>query len=142
MNDCKFLGRLTANPELKYTNDGKPVCKFSMAVNRNYKGSDGKYPVDFINFVAWGKTGEVVAKYVKKGHRLIVSGSHQVRKYQANDGTNRTLVEINVQNIDFVEKFDNSQQQEQKPQAQQDTRTQAQAESGDYQDIDFEDVPF
>lgn len=135
MNDCKFMGRLTADPELQYTNDGKSVCKFSMAVNRDYKNAEGKYDADFFNYTAWNKTGEVIAKYVKKGHRLIVHGNLRNRKYQANDGTNRTVTFINVNSIEFIEKFNSNKQQEQKPLESGDY-------NGDYQDIDFEDVPF
>lgn len=143
MNDCKFLGRLVKDPELKYTPDGSALCNFSMAVNRDYKNAEGKYDADFFNFTAWKKTGEIIQKYVKKGNRLLVNGSLRNRKYQANDGTTKTITFINVNSIEFIEKFDKSKQEQSKPQQkkQEDDGFDG-MQFGGTDDIDFEDVPF
>lgn len=143
MNNCNFLGRLVKDPEIRYISDGSAVCNFSMAVNRDYKNAEGKYDADFFNFTAWKKTGEVIQKYVKKGDRLLVYGSLRNRKYQANDGTNRTVTFVNVNNIEFIEKFDKSKQEQSKPQQkkQEDDGFDG-MQFGGTDDIDFEDVPF
>lgn len=140
MNDCKFLGRLVKDPELKYTSDGSAVCNFSMAVNRDYKNAEGKYDADFFNFTAWKKTGEIIQKYVKKGNRLLVTGNLRNRKYQANDGTTRTVTFINVNSIEFIEKMDSSQGQN--PQQQQKPIDDSGWPDISENNVDFEDVPF
>lgn len=140
MNDCKFLGRLVKDPELKYTSDGSAVCNFSMAVNRDFKNAEGKYDADFFNFTAWKKTGEIIQKYVKKGNRLLVTGNLRNRKYQANDGTTRTVTFINVNSIEFIEKMDSSQGQS--PQQQQKPIDDSGWPDISENNVDFEDVPF
>jgi single-strand DNA-binding protein len=95
-------GRITANPELKTTANGVPVCTFSIAVERRYKQGEEKQ-TDFINIVAWRGTAEVVAKHFTKGNMIGIEGSIQTRKYQDNNGNNRTLFEVIANNVQFVE---------------------------------------
>ena len=102
MNNCSFVGRLVRDPELKTTSGGHEVCNFTIAVDRNYKNAQGEYEADFINCTAWRQTAEFVAKWFAKGDPIAVTGSLQIRKYQANDGSNRWASEIQVGNVGFV----------------------------------------
>ena len=70
MNKASFIGRLVRDPELKTTTSGKSVCKFSIAVKRNYKDQNGEYQSDFIDCVAWGVIGETIAKYRSEERRV------------------------------------------------------------------------
>lgn len=95
-------GRLTADPELKTTANGVPVCSFSIAVDRRYKQGEEKQ-TDFINIVAWRSTGEFVSKYFSKGSMIGIEGSIQTRRYQDKDGKNRTAFEVVANNVQFIE---------------------------------------
>lgn len=95
-------GRITANPELKTTANGVPVCTFAIAVDRRYKQGKEKQ-TDFINIVAWRGTAEVVAKHFTKGSLIGIEGSIQTRKYQDKEGNNRTVFEVIANNVQFPE---------------------------------------
>lgn len=103
MNKVFLVGRTTAEPVLKYSQSGKAVCSFTLAVKRNYKNAEGQYESDFINCVAWGKTGELIAEYVGKGQILPVAGRLQVRTYEK-DGQKHWVTEVIVEEFDFPEK--------------------------------------
>lgn len=104
MNNWIGLGRMVRDPEVRYTQTGKAVAQFTIAINRPYKNAEGNYDADFINCVAWGKVGELIGNTVHKGQRLIVEGAIQVRSYEGKDGVKRTVTEINVSNFEYVEK--------------------------------------
>lgn len=104
MNNWIGLGRMVRDPEVRYTQTGKPVAQFTIAINRPYKNADGNYDADFINCVAWGKVGERIGNTVHKGQRVLVEGAIQVRSYEGKDGVKRTATEINVSNFEYVEK--------------------------------------
>lgn len=95
-------GRLTADPELKTTQNGVSVCSFSIAVERRYKQGEERQ-ADFINIVAWRSTAEFVSKHFTKGSMIGIEGSIQTRKYQDKDGNNRTAFEVVANNVQFVE---------------------------------------
>ena len=97
-----LTGRLTADPELRYTANNTPVTSFSIAVNRRYKAGE-ESQADFINIVAWRQTAEFVTKYFGKGSMIGIEGSIQTRKYQDKNGNNRTAFEVVVNNVQFVE---------------------------------------
>ena len=97
-----LTGRLTANPELKTTQNGISVCSFTIAVERRYKQGEEKQ-TDFINIVAWRNVAEVVSKYFSKGSMIGIEGSIQTRKYTDKDGNNRTAFEVVANNVQFVE---------------------------------------
>lgn len=103
MNVVCLLGRLTADPELKRTQNGFPVVSFSLAVDRAYapKGQDRQ--TDFINIVAWRSTAEFVSKYFRKGQRMALQGSLQARQYTDRDGNKRTAYEVVADNVFFAE---------------------------------------
>ncbi len=95
-------GRLTADPELRTTQNGIPVVGFTLAVQRNYRVND-EYPTDFLNFVAWRGTAEFICKHFRKGNLITVEGSLETRKYTDKDGNNRTAYEIKVDRAHFCE---------------------------------------
>lgn len=97
-----LTGRLTADPELKYTQSNIPVCSFSIAVDRRYKQGEERQ-ADFINIVAWRQTAEFVSKHFSKGSMIGIEGSIQTRRYQDNEGKNRTAFEVIASNVQFVE---------------------------------------
>lgn len=103
MNKVVLIGRLTKDPELKFTpGNGTAVSTFTLAVDR--RGSkDGQKEADFISVVAWGKTAELVANYMSKGKLLGVSGRIQARSYDAKDGTKRYVTEVVAEEVQFLE---------------------------------------
>ena len=102
MNKVFLIGNLTRDPELSETPSGVAVCRFSIAVNRNYKGSDGERVTDFFNCTAWRGLAETVARYTTKGKKVAVTGSIELRNYEDNQGVKRTAVDIIVQDIEFL----------------------------------------
>ena len=103
LNLVVLTGRLTADPELRYTSNNTPVTSFSIAVNRRYKAGE-ESQADFINIVAWRQTAEFVTKYFSKGSMIGIEGSIQTRKYLDKDtGKNRTAFEVIANNVQFVE---------------------------------------
>lgn len=97
-----LTGRLTADPELKYTPNNTPVTSFSIAVSRRYKAGE-ETQADFINIVAWRQTAEFVTKYFQKGSMIGIEGAIQTRKYTDKEGKNRTAFEVVANNVQFVE---------------------------------------
>ncbi len=98
-----LTGRLTADPELRYTGNNTPVTSFSIAVNRRYKAGE-EAQTDFINIVAWRQTAEFITKYFSKGSMIGIEGSIQTRRYVDKDtGKNRTAFEVIANNVQFVE---------------------------------------
>lgn len=104
MNRIILLGRLTKEPEVRYTNTGKVVASFTMAVDRPFTGQDGKREADFIPVVIWGKSAETIGNYVQKGHRLLVEGRLQIRSYDGKDGQKRWITEVIADRFEFIEK--------------------------------------
>lgn len=103
INRVVLVGRLTRDPEIRSTVNGKSVCDFSIAVDKRFKPADGTATADFFRVTAWDKTAEYVGNYLTKGRLVAVDGRLQSRKYTANDGTNREVVEViadNVQGLD------------------------------------------
>lgn len=107
LNTAILMGRLTADPELRYTTSNIPVTSFTLAVDRAYKSGEEKQ-TDFINIVAWRQRAEFVSKWFKKGQLVAVEGSIQTRRYTDKDGNNRTAFEIVANNVHFAEKRDAS----------------------------------
>ena len=102
MNKVFLIGNLTRDPELTETAGGVKICRFAIAVNRNYSGSDGERKTDFFNVVAWRNLGENVARFAKKGNKVAVSGSVELRNYEDSQGVRRTAVDIVAQDVEFL----------------------------------------
>jgi single-strand DNA-binding protein len=102
LNHITLQGRLTKDVELRRTNSGTAVASFTLAVERDF-GQNGQKETDFIECVAWGKTGEFAEKYFSKGKMAIVSGRLQLRKWEDKNGNKRTTAEVVAENIYFGE---------------------------------------
>ena len=104
LNSIVLIGRLTADPEIRNTENGTPVLSFSIAVQRNYKPkNEENYPVDFINLVAWRNSAEFISNNFKKGYLISIEGSLESRKYTDKDGNNRTAFEVKVDRTHFCD---------------------------------------
>ena len=104
-NKVILMGNLTRDPETRTTTSGQNVTNFSLAVSRSWKGQDGQQQeqTSFINCVAWGKTGEIIAQYVQKGRPLLVSGRLDQRSWDDKEtGQKRSTVEVVVEDFNFV----------------------------------------
>lgn len=103
MNKTVLVGRLTADPTLKYTaGAGTAVATFTLAVDRTFK-KDGQPEADFIPIVVWGKQAESVSQYTAKGKLIAVSGRIQTRSYEAKDGGKRYITEVVSEEVKFLE---------------------------------------
>ena len=104
LNHIVLMGRLTRDPELRYTSSNVPVASFRIAVDRDFgRGENGEKQTDFIDVVAWRQTGEVVSKYFAKGSMAVVSGRLQIRDWTDREGGKRRSAEVVVDNIYFGE---------------------------------------
>lgn len=103
-NHIELLGRLTKDPEIRYTPSQKVVAQFTLAVDRPFTGADGKKEADFIPCVVWGKSAELIGNSCQKGHRLFVEGRLQIRNFEAKDGTKRYVAEVIVNSFEFIER--------------------------------------
>ena len=99
-NKVILAGNLTRDPELRFTNDGVPVCNFGLAVNR--VRSQDKDAVDFFDVSAWRELGETVANYKKKGDPILVEGALRFGTWEADDGSKRSKVDVTAHNIQFL----------------------------------------
>jgi single-strand DNA-binding protein len=102
MNKVILVGRLTQDPEVRYTQSGKAVASFTIAVNR-FSGQ-GQKEADFIPVVAWEKLAETCGNNLTKGQRVLIEGRLQIRSYEANDGQKRRVAEVIAQNMEFLER--------------------------------------
>lgn len=102
MNKVFLIGNLTRDPELTETSGGLQICRFTLAVKRGYRNGDGEYATDFFNCVAWRGLGENIARYARKGNKLAVSGSIELRNYEDSQGGKKTAVDIVVQDTEFL----------------------------------------
>lgn len=102
MNDVKLLGRLTEDPELRYTQSGKPVTTFSLAVDRRTKNKEEK-AADFFVIVCWNNLAEFATRYLGKGRQIVVGGRLQNRKWKDKYDQNRISTEVVADNIYFAD---------------------------------------
>ncbi len=103
INNTTLVGRLTKNPELRYTGSGIAVVSFTLAVERNYTNAQGERETDFINCVAWRGTAETLANFSVKGSLIGVTGNIQTRNYQNNEGRTVYVTEVVVDNFQMLE---------------------------------------
>ncbi|MBR3161189.1 MAG: single-stranded DNA-binding protein [Bacilli bacterium] len=104
MNKAILIGRLTKDPEVRYTNSNRAVCQFTVAIDRPFTNqASGQREADFINVVAWDKTGENVGKYMTKGRLVAVEGRIQTRNYENNEGRRVYVTEVVASNVQFLE---------------------------------------
>lgn len=133
MNKCILMGRLTKDPEVRYTNGENvtAIARFSIAVDRRFKNNNGEYETDFFNCTAFGKQGEFAEKYLKKGTKVVLSGRIQNDSYTNRDGQKVTAVQIITEEIEFAESKKNEQPTEQQKE-----------EWANIDNLDSEELPF
>ena len=110
MNKWCGIGRLTKDPDVKNTASQVTVCKFTVAVDRKYKDSNGQRQTDFINCVAWRQTATFISQYFHKGNRIGIIGSIQTRTYDDDNGNRQYITEVVVDEAEFVESKSSSEQ--------------------------------
>ncbi len=105
LNKVFLIGRLTRDPELRYTPTGTAVATFGLAVNREYltKG-EKKEDTCYLNLVVWGKQAEICAEYLRKGNLIFVEGSLQYRSWETDEKEKRSVIEVRVERFQFLEK--------------------------------------
>ena len=114
VNVVVLAGNLTRDPELKYIPSGAAVCDFSLAINRRWKDKQGadKEEVSFIDCVAWAKTAELVAQYLKKGSSALVTGEIKQERWSDKNGENRSRVRVQVNRVQFLGRKNEQQEAE------------------------------
>ena len=106
LNHVLLIGRLVADPELRYTQKGAPVCDFRLACSRRYKNRDsGEWQEEtlFINIVAWRRQAELANEYLKKGSAVLIEGSLRSRQWETNQGDKRSATEVVARRIQFLD---------------------------------------
>lgn len=130
MNHIVIIGRLTKDPELRYTPNGVAVGNFVIAVDRQFS-RDGNKETDFIPVVVWQKLAENCANHLKKGRLVAVEGRLQIRSYDTQDGQKRRVAEIVASNVQFL---DRGKDEGQAPQVQ--------PQNDEFGEINLDDIPF
>lgn len=123
INSVVLVGRITKDPELKYTPSNQAVATFTLAVNRTFKNANGEREADFINIVIWRQAAENLANWVKKGQLIGITGRIQTRNYENGQGQRVYVTEVVADNFQMLESRQQGQsqggQQSQQPQAAQ-----------------------
>ena len=132
LNKCVLIGRLTKDPEKRFTPNNVPVTSFTIAVDRNYKDKNGNRVTDFIHVITWNKIAELVDEYCTKGKLVAVSGSIQTRSYDDKNGIRRYVTEIVADQVEFLSP----------KQAEQPDNIKDDIDFNDLQPDNDEDVPF
>lgn len=102
LNRVVLIGRLTRDPELRFTQSGIAVASFTLAVDRNFKSASGERETDFIDIVVWRQQAEHCANYLSKGKLAAVDGSLRIRSYETQDGQKRKAAEVVADNVRFL----------------------------------------
>jgi single-strand DNA-binding protein len=107
VNKVMLSGRLTRDPELRYTPSGTAVTSFAVASSRSYKGQDGEWKqlVAFVNVVVWAKLAVLVNEYLKKGSAVFVEGSLNSRSWETDDGQKRSVLEVKGERVQFLDRI-------------------------------------
>ena len=139
MNNVALLGRLTKDPDLRYTQSGSAVCRFNLAVDRGLSKqkkeeaqANGKQTADFISCQAWGKTAELIANYLGKGRQVALEGSIRTGSYTNKDGQKVYTTDVQVYRVHFIADGVKREQSRQ---------NQAMSDDGFYP-VDNDDIPF
>lgn len=133
MNHVVLIGRLTRDPELRYTPNGVAVTTFTLAVNRPFTNQAGEQEADFIQVVAWQKLAENCANYLGKGRLCAVEGRLQIRNYEDKDGQKRKVAEVIASSVQFLDRANTSDNKGTAPQNQA---------PNDVGNINLDDLPF
>jgi single-strand DNA-binding protein len=128
MNKVWLIGRLVANPQLRYTKSGLAVATFTLAVDRDFLSESGEREADFIDIVTWRKQAEAVANHLSKGRLVAVEGRLQIRSYDDQNGIRRKAAEVIANEVKFLDRP--KQEQTSEP------------EEPGWGDPEFDEVPF
>lgn len=135
LNSAVVMGRLTSDPEVRKTQSGTSVCRFSVAVDRKFAKEDGTRETDFIDILAWRGTADFIGKYFVKGQMIAIQGSIQTGSYEK-DGIKRRTFEIVAENVSFCGSKSESN-------GASETPSFSNADSGDFvSSVDDDDLPF
>ncbi|WP_263560000.1 single-stranded DNA-binding protein [Paenibacillus polymyxa] len=140
LNRVILIGRLTKDPELRYTPSGVANCTYTLAVDRPFTNQDGEREADFLQIVTWRQLAETCANYLKKGRLTAVEGRVQVRNYENNEGKRVYVTEIVADNVRFLESSKNDSAGRQ--QAGSKNNNDPFSDDGKPIDIADEDLPF
>ena len=146
MNHVSLIGRLTKEPEIKYTTSGAAVASCTIAVNRDFTNADGERESDFINFVIWRKAAENFGNMTAKGSQIGLDGSWQTRSYENQQGQRVYVSELVVSNFTLLETKEQTEQRKGQGSlnGQQPTAAVSKATSSPFEAVDFADdgLPF
>ena len=137
LNNVVLVGRMTKDPELRYTPNNQAVATFSLAVNRNFKGQNGEREADFINCVIWRQQAENLANWAKKGALIGITGRIQTRNYENQQGQRVYITEVVADNFQLLEFNKQNNQGQSQGNSQPDFSRQAEP-----MDISDDDLPF
>ena len=126
INKAIIIGRSTKDAETRYTQTGKQVATFTLAVDRDYKNAQGEREADFIPCVAWGKLAEICERYITKGKQVAVAGRIQTRNYEDRNGQRRYITEIVASEVQFLDRAKDAEQ----------------AQEQQWEEVDQGDLPF
>lgn len=143
MNNVSLVGRLTRDPDVRYTDNGLSIARINVAVDRRFKKEGDEVTADFPSCVAFGKTAEFIEKYFKKGQRIGLTGRIQTESYTNKEGQRVYTTDIVVENVEFVESK-NSENQNQGANYMNEPDPSAVDEEGfmNISDGDLEELPF
>ena len=122
MNVVNLIGRVTKDIELKYTSSNKEYVKFTLAVNRNFKGASGEYETDFINCITWHHSAKFMSNYVKKGNRISLTGRIQTGSYDDKDGKRVYKTDVVAENVQSLEPKQSNEPYMEMPQKNEEQR--------------------
>ena len=146
MNQVQLVGNLARDPDYRTLQSGITYCQFTVACQRKFKNQSGAYEADFINCVAWRERADFVHKYFLKGQKIGLTGTLQVRSYDAQDGTKRYVTEINADSVEALGGKSDSSGGNSSSGASAPTPpppTDAPAPMpGDFQEVDDDELPF
>lgn len=139
LNRTVIVGRLTRDPDLRYTPNGVAVSNFTVAVNRPFKNQSGENEADFINCVTWRKQAENLANYMQKGSQVGVDGRLQTRTYEDKGGKTVFVTEVLADSVQFLE---TKKQQQQQPGKTEQSNSSPFQDKGEPINIGDDDLPF
>ncbi|PKE57515.1 single-stranded DNA-binding protein [Macrococcoides caseolyticum] len=151
MNDCKFIGRITKDPEYRVTSSGTQLINFELAVRRSYKNQNDEYEADFIRCIAFKKTAEFINNYARKGYLMAVAGEMRNNNYEDQNGVKHYGMQLIVNNVDSQVLFQSKKNDDSHQQSSQPTYSSTQTTTGQNNnpfnnsgpiDISDDDLPF
>ncbi len=143
LNRVILIGRVVAAPESRFTNTGKQVASFRIAVDRRQRNADGSSNADFIPIVAWEKLADICVKYLTKGKLVAIEGRLQTRTYEGQDGQKRSAFDVVADDMRMLSRNENGGGYSRPQDSGSDYGSaRPQAPAGDFDNIDMDDVPF